>query len=534
MALVSLTFILFFIVVLAVYYLVPGWFQWMVLLAASVVFYFLSATPYTFIYVLLSIGTVYIATTKIEQIDMAIVQDVIGKGSLEKEKLEKKKKHIYIAALFLCVGMLAALKYMNFFLGNARMVAGLFGKGEAIPEVHWIASLGISFYTLQMVGYLTDVYWGISKAQKNIAKLALFNCYFPQIISGPISRYKELEQDLFGSHKADGKQIYLGCLRILIGFFKKLVITEHLTQVTNQIFNNPAEYGGIFVWIGTSLYVLEIYADFAGCMDIIMGVSECFGVKLPENFKTPFCSVTIQEFWQRWHITLGTWLKDYIMFPILRSNLWTRYTKCVKKKWGRRAAKLLPMFTGMLILWLGMGLWHGGGWNYIGEGIWFWSVIVIGQTLEPWLKKAVTACKIKADSKAWYCFRCVRTTAIFTVGILFFKAENLTMAFRMLISGLSFPQIIRTIQQLPSCVRNADAVVGTMQLVWHLLSVVFGIITLILMGRMDKREFSFREWVCRKPILVQAIMIYAILFSIILLGAYGPGYTSAEFIYGGF
>lgn len=205
MAIVSLTFILFFIVVLAAYYLVSGRFQWMVLLIASVVFYFMSATPYTFIYVLISIGTVYIATMKIEQLD---------------DSKQKQKKHIYIIALIICVGMLAALKYMNFFLGNARMVAGLFGKSEAIPEVHWIASLGISFYTLQMVGYLTDVYWGISKAQKNIAKLALFNCYFPQIISGPISRYKELEQDLFGSHKADGKQIYLGCLRILTGFLK--------------------------------------------------------------------------------------------------------------------------------------------------------------------------------------------------------------------------------------------------------------------------------------------------------------------------
>lgn len=534
MALVSLTFILFFIVVLAVYYLVPGRFQWMVLLAASVVFYFLSATPYTFIYVLLSIGTVYIATTKIEQIDMAIAQDVIGKGSMKKEKLAKKKKHIYITAVLLCVGMLAALKYMNFFLGHARMVAGLFGKGEAIPEVHWIASLGIGFYTLQMVGYLTDVYWGISKAQKNIAKLALFNCYFPQIISGPISRYQELEQDLFGSHKADGKQIYLGCLRILMGFFKKLVITEHLTQVTNQIYTNSTEYGGIFVWIGTSLYVLEIYADFAGCMDIIMGVSECFGVKLPENFKTPFCSVTIQEFWQRWHITLGTWLKDYIMFPILRSNLWTRYTKCVKKKWGKRAAKLLPMFTGMLILWLGMGLWHGGGWNYIGEGIWFWSVIVIGQTLEPWLKKAVTACKIKVDSKAWYCFRCVRTTFIYAVGALFFKAGSLTKALQMLQSAFSPRALADTVGQIVPTILAVDAKIGTMQLGWTILSVTVGTLVMVLLGIWEKKGHPFREWLAQRKVFVNGLVLYVILFTILLLGAYGPGYSSSEFIYGGF
>lgn len=529
MTLISLTFIIFFILVLAVYYSVPKKLQWCVLLAASILFYLCSATPYTFIYVLISIGTVYFSTGRIEKVDAEIAEN----ESL-KEKLLKKKKRVYIVAVVICVGMLAALKYMNFFLGNVNIIAGWFGKGEVASAVHWTASLGISFYTLQMVGYLTDVYWGISKPQKNIAKLALFNCYFPQIISGPVSRYREIEKDLFGEHRADGKAIYLGFLRILTGFFKKLVITEHLTQVTNYIYDNPAEYGGIFVWIGTALYVIEIYADFSGCMDIIMGVSECFGIRLPENFRTPFCSVTIQEFWQRWHITLGTWLKDYIMYPILRSGLWSRFTRFSKRKWGRRAARLLPTFSGMLILWLLMGLWHGGGWNYIGEGIWFWAVIALGQTLAPLTKKIKEKLKISQESKLWYCFRCMRTTFIYAVGALFFKAGNLTKALYMIKTAFSPHKLVNTMKLIGPAVLKIDASVGTMQLGWTAVSVIIGTVIMVLLGKWEKDGHPFREWMVKQNVFVNGAVLYVIIFMILLLGAYGPGYSASEFIYGGF
>lgn len=531
MSLVSLTFILFFIGVMVVYYLVPGKFQWLVLLTASIIFYFWSATPYTLIYVLLSIVSVYWATRRIEVLDVRLEQT---DDKENRKKIMSAKRSAYLIGVIICVGMLAALKYMNFILGNAGIIASLFGKGVAIPEVHWIASLGISFYTLQMVGYLTDVYWGISKPQRNIAKLALFNCYFPQMISGPISRYHELEETLFGIHKFDAQKIYQGLLRILIGFFKKLVISEHLIKVTDAIYAAPAEYGGVFVWIGTALYVIQIYADFAGCMDIVMGVSECFGVILPENFKTPFCSTTIQEFWQRWHITLGTWLKDYIMYPILRSSLWSKYTKTVKKKWGKRAAKLIPTFTGMLILWFGMGLWHGGGWNYIGEGIWFWLVIVLGQVLEPQFKSVLQKLRINAEGKVWYYFRCMRTTFIYAVGALFFKAGTLKNALFMLREAFSPIRLINTVNEIVPVVLVIDENIGTMQLSWTALSVAVGTVIMVIWGIMEKHGKPFIKTVAKKNMFVNAVVVYVLLFMILLLGAYGPGYSSSEFIYGGF
>lgn len=320
----------------------------------------------------------------------------------------------------------------------------------------------------------------------------------------------------------------------LDGFFKKLVITEHLTQVTNAIYSNPAEYSGVFIWIGTVLYVIEIYADFSGCMDIVIGVSECFGIYLPENFKTPFCSVTIQEFWQRWHITLGAWLKDYIMFPVMRSRLWNKYAKTVKKKWGKKAGKFLPTFTAMLILWFGMGLWHGGGWNYIGEGVWFWLVIVLGQVLEPMLSKVTVKCKIKTEGKAWYCFRCTRTAFIYAVGALFFKADNLKMALYMLKVAISPAAINRTVKQLPAVLLALDGKVGTMQIGWTVLSVAVGTMIMVALGICERRERPFRQWMVKQKMWVNGLVLYVILVMILLLGAYGPGYSSSEFIYGGF
>lgn len=531
MSLISTTFILFFIGVLLVYYLVPGRLQWMILLAASLLFYFLAAAPYTVVYLVFSVVSVYLAARRIDRLDVLLANT---EGKEEKQRLMRARKRSYLAGVIICVGMLAALKYMNFILGNVRSIAGLFGKGDAVPAVHWIASLGISFYTLQMVGYLTDVCWGISKCQKNIARLALFNCYFPQMISGPISRYHELEDTLFGIHQFDGKRVYQGMLRILIGFFKKLVVSEHLIHVTDAVFASPAQYGGIFVWIGTALYVIQIYADFAGCMDIIMGVSECFGVVLPENFRTPFCSTTIQEFWQRWHITLGAWLKDYVMYPILRSGLWSKYTRGVKRRWGKRAAKLLPTFTGMLILWLGMGLWHGGGWNYIGEGIWFWLVIVLGQTLEPWFKQVIQKCRIRVEGNAWYCFRCVRTTFIYAVGALFFKAGSLSAALHMIADAFSPMRLAETAREIMPVLSGIRSSFGITQLVWTALSVIAGTVMMVMWGRMEKRGSAFKEWLPKRSIFVNGLVISLLLFAILLLGAYGPGYSASEFIYGGF
>lgn len=515
MFLVSLEFLGFLAVFAALYYLAPGKFQWLVLLAASLVFYFLAGTPFTVVYLLITIVSVWAAGLAMERLED-----------------KKKRKWVLIAAIAVNAGILAALKYANFFIGNFRKIYSLFGNGAAIRDVHWIASLGVSFYTLMALSYLLDVYWDISKAQKNPGKVALFVSYFPQMSSGPISRYGQMEGQLYSAHKFDYDRFCAGIWRMMFGFVKKLVIAENLNPYVNYIFADDAQYNGWFIWLGMFLYMLQLYADFSGCMDIVLGASQCFGVSMPENFNRPFHSHSIQEFWKRWHITLGLWLQDYIMYPILRSRVWGKLYKNVKKKWGKKAAKNIPTHLAMLILWFGMGLWHGGAWHYVAEGIWFWAVIVAGQLLERQLKGMKERLHIREDSRWWHGFQCVRTTLIYGVGVIFFRAGSVSQALHYLKAGLS-PRCLtleNTVAQANVYLSGFDFGTGARAAI----CVAMGILVTAVLILFQAKERSFYEWLSARGIVIRWGILYIMLFTIILFGAYGPGFDASQFIYGGF
>ena len=515
MTLVSLKSLISFVIILCIYYMVPRKAQWIVLLAASIIYYVLSAPVYTMVYLLISVVTIYCAARWIEN---------RGKGY----------KVIYWITVITNVGILVVLKYLNFIVGNVEGILGLVGAGIEIPLVQLVASLGVSFYTLQMIGYLTDVYWGISKCQNNIGKLALFNSYFPQMISGPISRYGQLENTLFSEHAFQASQIAKGFFRILLGVFKKLIIAEQLLQPTEAILTADGEYQGIFLWVGMGLYVIRIYADFSGCMDIVLGASECFGISLPENFKNPFESKSIQEFWQRWHITLGTWLKDYIMYPLLRTKGFGKLAKFLKKNVGKQAAKRIPTYLAMLVLWLCMGLWHGGGWNFIAEGLWFWLVIVVGQLFQKQLSKMNQVLHINTQGRIWGCWQKIRTAIIFSVGILFFRSSSVRDALTILKDALNVKKIVLSFKQISTVLCSLDGTMGTVKLVWTVGSILLGIAGLVIFSWIEKKGDSVAEFWSKQKVWVKYIVVYILLFAIIILGAYGPGYSSSEFIYGGF
>lgn len=525
MTLISLNFILFFIIVLCVYYIIPHKFQWYVLLIASIVFFVTSAIPHTLIYLIISIVSIYFATRYIDKANRQIDNANISETAIL--DIKRRRKAVFIIAIIINIGMLALLKYTNFFLQNINALANVFGAELPVGAVRWLAPLGISFYTLQIVGYLTDVYWGTSKAQPNILKVALFASYFPQMTTGPISRYSQLENQLYAEHKFDFKQISRGATRMAWGFFKKLVIADRIGILATSVYSSvPDYYPGLYVWVGTFAYVLQLYADFSGCMDIVIGASECLGIKLPENFRTPFYSRSTQEFWQRWHITLGTWLKDYIMYPILRSKSMIKWGAKLKKKVSKKAAQKLPVYVAMLVLWLALGVWHGDGWKYIFEGLWFWAIIILSQLLTPLFKKTISFFKIKTETFSWHLFQSIRTTLIFAVGgVLFFGALNLKTAFSMIKSALTvFNSTIFF---------NGDliTIAGGER---NLQIVAVGLLILIIVEAFQARGQSVRTWLSEQNIIFRWIILYGLIFMIIVFGLYGPGYNPADFIYGRF
>lgn len=502
MEITSVAYLIFVFVSLIIYWRTPAGRQWWILLADSAVFYFVNAKPYTVIYLLISVASVYAAT-----IFFAQTQN------------EKKRKIVLVITIVVNIGILAVLKYTNLLISTVNYV----GK-KNISLVSWPSSLAISFYTLQIVAYLLDCYWGVAETEKNPLKLLLFTGYFPLMISGPISMHQQLSHQLFEEHRFEYDRVTSGLRRIAWGIAKKVVVADRLAVVVNYMFYSPDMFSGIWVLAAAIAFVIELYFDFSGCMDIIIGVSRCFGIELTENFKAPFLSRTVQEFWQRWHITLGAWLKSYVMYPLLKSSYFVGLSAKCKKKFGKQGKKI-PSYIAMLAVWLLVGLWHGNSWKYIiGEGLWFWIVIVLGQISEPLFIKIRKALHISAGNTIWEGFRICRTIILYSLGMIFFKASSLSAAFYMIGRLFSKTAILEPLQSLYS---------GT----WAAFGGKYALLAVVIMGSAqifaDVKTYkgeSAQQCIMKLPFVFRWILYAAFVYLIILMGVFGK----SSFIYFGF
>ncbi len=515
MTLVSIEYFAFVIASLLIYYILPKRFQWIILLLASVSFFIFAGTPWTIVYPLAATLITWISAQRIQN-----------------EKTGKSIKALWLAVgLAADIGMLAALKYSNFFLGIVNSSFRVLNIGAKPLSVNWIAALGISFYTLQIVGYLLDCYWGIIKAQKNPFRLALFTMFFPQMVSGPISRYSQLGEQLYAEHKFNFSKIRSGAIRIIVGMFKKIVLAENLAPYVPKFLDSDFKNFGPVYIIGMVVYIIQIYADFSGCMDIITGTAECFDITVTENFNSPFLSKTIQEFWQRWHITLGLWLRDYVMYPLLRSKTWRKISKFCKKKLGKNAAKKIPTHLAMLVLWFCMGLWHGGGWNFILEGVWFWSVIVIGDWLTPLFKKATK--KINTDGLIWTTFQRLRTILIYGIGALMFRSGSVKEC-GVLLHKMFSPGWIIHFSEMYSAVYNIIFTHGLIETLADITVIMFIFAIFVIIRHFENKNGSISSALENRPVMFRPMILVFLIFVIAVFGVYGSTYNAADFIYGGF
>ncbi len=287
MTVTSFLFFAFFGVSLLIYYLLPKRIQWATLLVFSLLFFLLATgSMWTIIYLIVGIVVTWFCAKKIS------LKQSTDSGANARTPL--------LIGIIVNVGILAVLKYNGFFINNFNRLTHF-----SVPLPSLVAPLGISFYTFSAVGYLISVYWGTAECQGSLAKTALFIGYYPVLTSGPILRYPEMQSQLYAPHSFDYKSFTFGLQRMLWGLFLKLVVSSRLGTAVDKIYGNMSAYPGLFIWFAAGLFMLQLYTDFSGCMEIILGVSECYGIQLPENFRTPFFSRSVQEFWQRWHITLG-------------------------------------------------------------------------------------------------------------------------------------------------------------------------------------------------------------------------------------
>ncbi len=511
MGITSFYFLCFFAAILIVYYLIPGRMQWLLLLACSVAYYLMTGNGLLILYPAVSVTACFLGIRLLAVIPA---------------KEQRRRRWILTATILVNIGILVVLKYVNFGIYTIDGIAQLFGSSKTlIKSVDFLIPLGVSFYTFSLLGYVIDVYNGIAKPQRNYWKLMLYGMYFPVILSGPILKYREHGEQFFVPHRFDYRLVTRGMQRMLWGFFKKLVIAERLGTLVDTVYGGYMEYPGAYIWFATVCYAFQLYTDFSGCMDIVLGMSESLGIVLPENFQTPFFAKSVAEYWRRWHITLGVWMKEYVFFPVLRSPLFTDLNKSWKEKFGKKKGKQYVTFVAMFLLWLTVGIWHGGDWKFvIGSGLLHWVYIVSEELLAPACGRFMDKCRIRTEGRAVNLLRILRMFLLVCIGDLFFRAASVGDAFAMLGRAVSVWN--------PSVLWNG-ALFG-LGLDWIEVMIAGLSLLLLLAVSLLQQKGSVRDKIGGYVLPVRWALWYALLFAVILLGCYGPGYSAGEFIYQGF
>lgn len=532
MSFTSLSFLFFVAAVCVVYYLFPKRYQWVILLGASYLFYALQGRR-CMVFLLVTTVTVYLTAAVVgrmqENTDRA-VQEMSGKGlSGEKRKeykavRKKRAKYLVTACIVSNLCILALLKYLNFGIDNLNRITAFFGWGEQVTYRDMILPLGISFYMFQSIGYLLDVYWKRAQVQKNFLKFALFVSFFPQIGQGPISRYASLSETLYTGHSFDAVQVRYGLERILWGVFKKLVIADRIAVAVQSLVADPGYYRGAFVVVLMLFYAVQLYCDFTGGIDITIGVAQLLGVKLAENFMRPFFAKNIKEYWRRWHITMGTWFRDYVFYPFSISRPLRKLTSFVKKHFGMPAAKRVSVYTATIVLWVATGIWHGAYWRFVVWGLMNGIIILISQELEPLYKRFRQRFPKLTGSMPYRVFMVARTFLLMSSLRLFDNARGCRDAFISFWSIFSqWGRRALTAQEfLDLGLTAADYVI-----------VAAGVFVVIIASLIQRKQ-PVREWLGRKPFFVQYFVLMALFLSVLLLGIYGIGFESAGFIYNQF
>lgn len=530
----SYEFIAFIFVLFFVYYLIPKKFQWLLLLVANFGFYY-SAGAFYPIFILTTSLTVYLTGRMLGRLDGrldAYAEDIkdgsIPKPSREekkayRKKINQKKKHWMLLCLLFNLGILAILKYTNFAIDNLNVALDMAGKAS-LPYVDLILPMGISFYTFQAVAYLLDVYWNKCEVQKNFLRFTLFVSFFPQLMQGPISRYGDLSKTLYQEHQFDWKQVRFGLERILWGYFKKLVIADRVGVAVIMLTEDPEYYTGAFVILEMLFYAVQLYADFTGGIDITIGIAQVLGIHLEENFIRPFFSKNIAEYWRRWHITMGTWFRDYVFYPCSISKPLKSITTFCKKHFGMKVAKRVAIYISTILVWLATGIWHGAAWNFVAWGLTNGVIILISEEFSPLYQKFHERFPKLVSSWGYRAFQVIRTFCLMCCIRLFDNYGSVRITLRQYVQMFTKFDIQDVTKQelLDLGLSMQDYIV-----------VLLGVILMFIVSLCGRRG-SVREKISAKPYVVRYLIFVMLFFAVLMLGSYGVGFDAQQFIYNQF
>tara|TARA_B110000285_G_C15133439_1_gene625211 strand:- start:818 stop:2260 length:1443 start_codon:yes stop_codon:yes gene_type:complete len=395
----SLHYLLFFPALVVVYFIIAPKWRTYLLLAASYYFYMCWKPEY----VVLILGSTIV--------------DYLVAIKIHKSEEKSLRRRWLLVSLISNLSVLFLFKYFNFFSENIHTTLNSLNIFYERPVFDLLLPVGISFYTFQTLSYSIDVYKGKLEPEKNFSRFALFVSFFPQLVAGPIERATHLLPQFKKTYYFEYKRVVSGLRLVLWGFFKKVVIADNLSQVVDQVYNNPADQNGVTYIVASYFFAFQIYCDFSGYSDIAIGSARIMGFDLMENFKQPYLSKSIKEFWSRWHISLSTWFRDYVYIP-LGGN------RSVKWRW----------YYNLFLTFLISGLWHGANWTFIIWGAFHGILLIIGIHIAKVLKAPTTS--IGKWTRVIIIFHLV------LLGWIFFRADNVSIAFNILQDIAHIPWLI--------------------------------------------------------------------------------------------
>lgn len=489
----SISFLIFFPVVILLYFIIPHRFRYIWLLAASYYFY-MAWNP---VYALLMLTSTFITYTSGILIDKA--NKTSGGGNAA------KLKNIYVSISFILnLSILFFFKYFYFAVDNINILLSALHIQLIQPKFDIILPLGISFYTMQMIAYIVDIYRG-AKAETNFIKYALFISFFPKLLAGPIERTATFLPQLQERKYFNYDNLKNGLLLMLYGYFLKMVIGDRAAILVNFVFENYEAYMGLEIFVTITIYSIQIYADFFGYTCIAIGAAQTMGFTLLQNFNHPFFAVSVGDYWRRWHISLSMWLRDYIYFPL----------------GGSRCSKI-KKYRNILITFFISGLWHGANWTFIIWGMIHGLSIILDDIFKPVFQKIYSIFNINTQCFSFRLFQIIIAFLIINYSRLFFRAPDIETAVIMTKQMFSVwnPWIFFD---------NSLYDMGLSRKDFYVLC--FSIIILWAVSFMQEKGIKIREELAKQNLVFRWILYWIAIFGILTFGVYGTAYNANQFIY---
>lgn len=522
MSILSFEFLVLMAALLIVNYCLPVRLRWTALLAASMVFYagagwqglayLLAVTLVTWL------GGLYMGCCRAKE---KAASDEGDKA--EAWRRESARKRWLTRVVLLVIGGMAFIKYADLIHQGANTLY-VFLTESRTPLTMWkvFVPLGLSYFTFQSVGYVVDCARGKVQPERNPLKYLLFVSFFPQITQGPITTYKQLMPQLLSPARFEPAAFVSGFQLALWGYFKKMVLADRLAPVTNAVAAGTDQPGWLIL-LGVALYAIRLYADFSGGMDVIRGAAKMLGIDVTENFRRPFFSISVAEYWRRWHISLGAWFRSYLFYPLTTSRFGLALSRWGQRIFGKKTGRMLPGVVATFVIFFLIGIWHVANWNAAIFGAYFGLLLSAALLMEPLFKKARTLLHINPKAAWWKAFGLLRTWILILLAQYFAFTSGPQQGWSLLTGTFCNWSFAGAEEALTAMLAPLE---------WYIT--LASLVIVLVIDLLCERGVDVNGRLAKGFFLIRWVTLIALILAVLIFGCYGADFDAAAFLYTNF